>query len=80
MSSSKNVSLQHKTRSSVGIAINLLICSVIPYLEMNSRDYLVASDEHIRLYCDIAFGVGNGQLRQTSTEYEVSRLGVGGMI
>ena len=50
------------------------------YLDMNSRDYLVASDEHVRLQYDIAFGVGNSRLPKTSTKYEVSRLGVGCMI
>ena len=43
----KCLSLQYKTRLSVATAINLFVCSVISYLELNSRDYLVASDEHV---------------------------------
>ena len=45
----QNAHPQHKTCSAVAIVINLFVCSVISYLEMNSRDYLVASNEHIRL-------------------------------
>ena len=33
----------------------MFICGVISYLEVNSRGYLVASDEHACLQCDIAF-------------------------
>ena len=54
VSNAKTVHPQHKTRSS--LAINMFVCSVIRNLEVNSKDYLVASDERIRLQCEIIFG------------------------
>ena len=45
---------QHKTRSS--IAMNAFVCSVMLCLEGSSRGCLVASDQHVRLQCDIEFG------------------------
>ena len=44
---------QHKTLSS--LAINMFVCSVMSCLEVSSRGCLVASDEHVRLQCDIEF-------------------------
>ena len=35
------------------LAMNAYICSVISYSEVSSRGYLVASDKHIHLQCDI---------------------------
>ena len=51
VSSAKSVCLQHKMCSL--LAINMLICSVILYLEVSNTDYLVAGDERVRLQCDI---------------------------
>ena len=45
---------QHKTRLS--LAINAFVCSVMSCSEVSSRGCLVASDQHIRLQCDIEFG------------------------
>ena len=50
----QNVCLQHKMRSL--LVINRFVCSVISYLEMSSRDYLVTSEERVCLQCDTAFG------------------------
>ena len=45
---------QHKTRSS--LAMNAFVCSVMLCSEVSSRGGLVASDQHVRLQCDIEFG------------------------
>ena len=45
---------QHKTRSS--LAINAFVCSVISYLEVSSRGYLVASNKCVCMQCDIVLG------------------------
>ena len=36
---------QHKTRSS--LAMNAFVCSVMSCLDVSSRGYLVASDQHV---------------------------------
>ena len=45
---------QHKTRSL--IARNAFACSVISYSEVNSRGYVVASNNRVCPQCDIVFG------------------------
>ena len=35
--------------------LNTFVCSVIWYLEASSREYLVASNERLRLQCDVVF-------------------------
>ena len=51
----------HKTCSP--LAINMFVFSVIWYLEVNSRDYPIASDEHVHLQYDIVFGGDPGLLK-----------------
>ena len=36
--------------------MNAFVCSVMSCSEVSSRGYLVASDQHVRLQCDIEFG------------------------
>ena len=45
---------QHKTSSS--LAMNVFVCSVMSCSEVTSRGCFVASDQHVRLQCDIEFG------------------------
>ena len=52
-SSAYSVRHQHKMRSL--LAINMFVCCVILYLEVTSRDLLVASKEHACLQYDIVF-------------------------
>ena len=38
------------------LAMNVFVCSVMSCSEVSSRGCLVASDQHVRLQCDIEFG------------------------
>ena len=38
------------------LAMNAFVCGVMSYLEESSREYLVDSDEQVRLWCDVVFG------------------------
>ena len=39
----------------VFIASDMFVCSVMSYLKVSSKDYLVASDGHVRLQSDVVF-------------------------
>ena len=47
--------LQHKT--GLSLVISSFVCSAISYLEVSSRGGLIASDERVRLQCNIVFRV-----------------------
>ena len=46
----KSVHVQHKM--CLLLVINMLVCSLISYLEVSSRDYIVTSNKRISLQCD----------------------------
>ena len=54
----------------------MFVCSVLLYLEVSSRDYLVASDERVRLQYDVIFGSDPGlpHASQTSAGTSLRKL------
>ena len=59
VSSAYSVRLQHKTRWL--LAISTFVCSVISYLEVSSRNLLVASVQHVCLPSNIVFAEVNSR-------------------
>ena len=51
ISNAQSLRLHHKTRSL--LVVYTFICSVISYLEVPDRNYLVASNEHVHLQCGL---------------------------
>ena len=56
------------------LAMNAFVCSTITYLEASSTDFLVASDERVRLQCNNVFGGNPARPSKTSAGTSLRKL------